>query len=604
MNLPASAREDDERPTTSSLRGRLRPASLLVGVLVLGSTASATLWFRRSDANDPRPKPPAAKRPSLGSEDIKYLQHTEHLGGFVLGDLAFPRIGKALRERDVEGLKAFFAEDFTGQWFDFEDGRVQAYEFATLRTWQAGRDSPWLVNRDQFVKALIQYRDELTEVKAVEVKVANMNPVEYGVLSGPWEGTGKLRLAGIDKAGARVERVVKIRCRIKEIGERTPESLGWFSGCDAISASHRQCAEPLLRDMTADTGIRVDRLHDNWQLADKSSIPFMTGGVYLADYDQDGWMDFLVTDLNGLFLYRGRGDGRFTDVTLAAELPREVPTMGAVFADFDNDGFEDLLIDAQIYRNENGKRFRRLVTGVSTTLELLAEIGGKFSVADYNRDGLLDLYVIGIPLKDPGSEATWLGSERQTKNQLWKNLGNWEFENVTEQAQAAGNSGRNAFAGVWFDANGDDFPDVLTACEFGANDYLLNQGDGTFRAGEMPVGYGGLSMGLTVGDVDNDGDGDPYFGNMYSKAGERIVGNLRADAYATDIYSQMRDFVSGNELYRNGGDGKFERIGRGVGIAEVGWAYGVCYADLDGDGLLDISAPVGFQSITRDKPDG
>ena len=111
-------------------------------------------------------------------------------------------------------------------------------------------------------------------------------------------------------------------------------------------------------------------------------------------------------------------------------------------------------------------------------------------------------------------------------------------------------------------------------------------------------------MGITVGDIDNDGFGDPYVANMYSKAGERIIGNLKPGVYPPDIEAKIRDFVTGNELYHNLGDGRFERIGKSSGMSDVGWAYGVGYMDLDNDGFLDLYAPVGFQSVNPDKPDG
>ena len=147
----------------------------------------------------------------------------------------------------------------------------------------------------------------------------------------------------------------------------------------------------------------------------------------------------------------------------------------------------------------------------------------------------------------------------------------------------------------------------MSACEFGRNDYFLNQGDGTFTLADLPGTHGGFSMGITVADIDNDGFGDPYLANMYSKAGERIVGNIRADLYenyAHDVAKQLEEFVSGNELYHNNGDGTFKRIGREVGVNDVGWAYGTGAVDLNGDGYQEIYAPVGFQSVTEDKPDG
>ena len=146
----------------------------------------------------------------------------------------------------------------------------------------------------------------------------------------------------------------------------------------------------------------------------------------------------------------------------------------------------------------------------------------------------------------------------------------------------------------------------MTACEFGRNDYYLNNGDGTFTLAAFLGAHGGFSMGITVADIDNDGFGDSYLANMYSKAGERIVVNILSGLYENydeDIATQLEEFVSGNELYHKRGDGTFERIGRRVGVNDVGWAYGTGAVDLNGDGYQEIYAPVGFQNVTEDKPD-
>lgn len=264
------------------------------------------------------------------------------------------------------------------------------------------------------------------------------------------------------------------------------------------------------------------------------------------------------------------------------------------------DGFEDLLVDNRVFENRDGAGFRELRPGVGHGLDLELDYAS-YSIVDYDRDGKLDLYCVGGRLES-GRPESWLGENSVSRNDLFRNLGDWKFERVTEFAGVRG-SGNPTFAAAWFDANGDDWPDVMTAC-YGMNDLFLNRGDGTFARGTLPEGHGGFSMGIAIDDVDNDGFGDPFIGNMYSKAGERIVDNLPPGIYSPVVEELFRDFVLGDELYLNREGAGFERLGEKTGINDVGWAYGVSYGDLNGDGFPDLYSPVGFQSVTPDRPDG
>ena len=91
---------------------------------------------------------------------------------------------------------------------------------------------------------------------------------------------------------------------------------------------------------------------------------------------------------------------------------------------------------------------------------------------------------------------------------------------------------------------------------------------------------------------------------LYSKAGSRVSGNLRPNAYEPEVMAKLRRMVAGSQMYLNHGANKFEPVGKAVDVVSVGWAYGPTLADLDNDGFLDIYAPTGFISRTRDKPDG
>jgi FG-GAP-like repeat len=141
--------------------------------------------------------------------------------------------------------------------------------------------------------------------------------------------------------------------------------------------------------------------------------------------------------------------------------------------------------------------------------------------------------------------------------------------------------------------------------EFGDGVLLLNRGDGTFKPqalADRPADFG--TMGLAVGDVDNDGRIDIYCANMYSKAGTRVIGNLKPDAYPANVMDKFRRFVAGSQLHLNQGDGKFVQVGAEKQLASVGWAYGPALADLNGDGFLDVVATAGYISRDRSKPDG
>src|SRR5262249_54776105 len=152
---------------------------------------------------------------------------------------------------------------------------------------------------------------------------------------------------------------------------------------------------------------------------------------------------------------------------------------------------------------------------------------------------------------------------------------------------------------VWLDANNDGWPDLYVINEFGNGVLLVNQQDGTFREkliAHGPTDFG--TMGVTCGDIDNDGNVDVYVANMYSKAGYRVIGNLKPDAYPPDLMATLRRFVTGNQLWRNKGGLAFEPKGQDWQVASVGWAYGAALADLDNDGFLDLYATAGFMSQT------
>jgi hypothetical protein len=133
----------------------------------------------------------------------------------------------------------------------------------------------------------------------------------------------------------------------------------------------------------------------------------------------------------------------------------------------------------------------------------------------------------------------------------------------------------------------------------------INRGDGTFRPCSLSNGPNDFgTMGATAGDIDNDGNIDLYCGNMYSKAGSRVIANVRPGTYPEKVMAKIRTFVKGSELHLNRGGLRFEQKGQPWQVADAGWAYGPALVDLDNDGWLDLYATCGYISRSRSEPDG
>ena len=224
-------------------------------------------------------------------------------------------------------------------------------------------------------------------------------------------------------------------------------------------------------------------------------------------------------------------------------------------------------------------------------------------VADYDRDGKLDLY---LTRNGPPGNLSWLQgrSDDAKGNRLFRNLGDWKFEDVTKKSGTRGGY-RSTFTAAWLDANDDGWPDLHVPNEFGDGVLLLNQRRRHVHAhalADRPADFG--TMGLAVGDVDNDGRIDIYCANMYSKAGTRRDRQHEAGRLSTEGDGQVPPVrrrqptapEHGRRQVRAGRRGEATRLGR-LGLRTA-------LADLDGDGFLDVYATAGYISRDRSKPDG
>jgi hypothetical protein len=339
---------------------------------------------------------------------------------------------------------------------------------------------------------------------------------------------------------------------------------------------------------------------------------------------------------------------RFRDVTREAGLERVFYGMGASVADYDNDGRDDVYVTAlggnHLFHNR-GSRFEEV-----TKASGIADSGWGTSSAwlDYDGDGLLDLYVGRYvdwsPGKDlfctlDGKTKSYCTPERYpgTSSHLYRNLGNGRFEDVTKKAGVY-NENQKALGVAPWDYDGDGRVDLLVSNDTAPNNLFHNKGDGTFEDVGIPAGIAvdeagraRGAMGVAWADTRNGKGATVAIGNFsnelkslyWTDTGEVFLddspksgvgptsfldltfGVLFLDA---DLDGRMDLFFANGHveptvqevqkdvtyrqapvLYLNAGDGRFTPLGSRSGdLAQPLVARGAAYADLDGDGDLDL----------------
>jgi hypothetical protein len=597
--------------------------------LSLGLTSCSRTACKEVNSLDSQPASEKQDQAALTLDEAQrqYLWKIEHCGQ-VLSKDGFGAIKEALHRGDAQALQALLAPDFHAEVMSQPRQVTCRSDYLEVSRALDSGQPPAKLTGKQFVEHVLSYRQPYRRPPQAQISLMKLAPATAGDLESPrWQGNCVLRLWGEAEGGQPREVVLNLDF---EIDQPTPENLKknhWLHAAAVSQALVGQARRFLFREVARERGINTEQLHDNWYVGLTEKRP-NTGGVYLCDYNRDGILDLFITDANGYFLYKGLPGGKFVDVTEEVGLPRHASAVTrssvvAAFADLDGDGWEDLILGQEVYRNEGGKQFVNYTP--LTNLTLPADASG-IALADFDRDGRIDLYVTH---GGASRSHSWLGGQSaESGNQLWRNRGNWQFENVTEASHTAGGH-RSTFSAVWLDANNDRWPDLYVINEFGNGVLLLNNGDGTFREHaltEGPADFG--SMGVACGDIDNDGNIDLYVANMYSKAGKRVIGNLLPGTYSDEVSAQLRQLVAGSQLWRNLGvrgqksevSGQkadfrslrdfgsltpvFEPLGQKCQVAAVGWAYGAALVDLNNDGWLDLYATSGFMSQSRSEPDG
>ncbi|MCY3540960.1 MAG: CRTAC1 family protein, partial [Gammaproteobacteria bacterium] len=308
--------------------------------------------------------------------------------------------------------------------------------------------------------------------------------------------------------------------------------------------------------------------------SDMTVLQQFTGGVAAGDFDNDGDVDLYVvgTDDAPNALYVNDGTGKFHDIASEVGVNFLHWGSGPAFGDIDGDGDLDLFVGAiegdPYYLLENRfvgsdaeRKFIDITNEAGLHLHSDSTVSGSF--ADYDQDGLLDLFL------------THWGDKRQQNNDtetLWRNEGGRLFSNMSTDL---GISSSLVEEGVeltltqnLFDISGDGLPDLLIASDSNESQTYIYNGSYFVISTDRRVIKDQSGMGAAVGDYDNDGDFDWFVTSIY------------------DIHVGGSSF--GNRLYQNNGQGFFTDVTDDAGVANGNWGWGACMKDFDHDGDLDI----------------
>ncbi|HSH03182.1 MAG TPA: FG-GAP-like repeat-containing protein [Anaerolineae bacterium] len=381
---------------------------------------------------------------------------------------------------------------------------------------------------------------------------------------------------------------------------------------------------PLFSQLTPDqTGINFQ---NDLPVPLQQKYTYNGAGVAAGDYDNDGLVDIFMQNQSGQSrLFRNTGNLQFEDTTEAAGLLNVTDpgglSMAAHFADLDNDNDLDLFIanwktTNKLFFNNGDGTF----TDVTTTAGVNYAGGtNTIAVADYDRDGDLDLYLAtyrphaieyenqNIRLQQAADGTIIVPPELQDRLEiisveggrgtlrelgerdiLYQNNGDGTFTDVAAQAGIVG--GYWGLSSIFADIDNDQWLDLYVTNDLWSPDtFYHNNGDGTFSliSPDMIQHTPRFAMGIDFADINNDGLQDYFIGDMVSRDHEKRMtqhGEMDASEPPTDFADQLMR----NTLYINNGDGSFSDIAWLADLAFTDWTWTAKFSDLDLDSYVDL----------------
>lgn len=343
------------------------------------------------------------------------------------------------------------------------------------------------------------------------------------------------------------------------------------------------------------------------------------GGVALGDVNNDGLIDmYLTANLGENKLYLNEGDFKFKDVTaIAGVAGTRAWSTGVAMADVNGDGYLDIYVcNSGDIAGDNKQNELFINNGDGTFSEKAEEFGladqGYSTHAvffDYDNDGDLDVYLLNNSYQSIGS-FNKMQNERPKRDpvggdKLFRNDGE-KFSDVSEEAGIYGSTIGFGLGITIGDVNQDGWMDIFISNDFFERDYLyINNQDGTFA--ESLTSYmraiSAASMGADIADINNDGHLDIFVTEMLPEPSERLKQITTFESYDKFQFNVQHDYhyqYTRNMFHINNGDGSFSDMGRLANVEATDWSWAALMFDMDNDGLKDIFVANGIYKDLTD----
>ncbi len=337
--------------------------------------------------------------------------------------------------------------------------------------------------------------------------------------------------------------------------------------------------------------IPLDFIH---QYNGEKSLPIAPSA--LIDIDNDNVDEVFfgggMNQEDAIFAYR---NNKFVDISAEVNLPKKgntITTVGSVSADFDNNGFTDLILAREdgltIYYNTNGKFTSKKIDTPINDKSTPAGI----TVGDIDKDGDLDIFLATYLKKElMEGQTIFEDYDYGSTSELLLNTGNENFVSITKQAGL--DYVHNTFQGVLVDIDDDSWLDLVVVHDTGEARTYKNNGDLTYTMKPNPLTKKfAYPMGLAVGDYNNDGLVDFMFSNTGSTLPRMLA---KGDIKDASLFNEK--WI----LFKNEGNFKFTDTAAETKIADYEFSWGCTFADMNNDGLQDLMVAENYVDLAPNK---